>query len=405
MTPVEGLPSEGGPTGGVRIEGIKVEGVTHSGAGVGRHDGKTVFIEGALPGDVVAVEVVGSSRRFDRAVVRSLLEASPERIPAPCAHADRCGGCPWQSATYPAQLAWKGAIVSGQLQHVGRLDAPVDPVLAVGDAFGYRNRIDLAVTGGRPAFHARASSDLVAVDSCLVAAPRLASVVELLDGLGEVTRITLRAGVNTGDAVAIVDGVPPVGAESRWGVPVSDIRSARLHEEVGGRRFRISGRAFFQVNTPGAEALVRVVEAAAGIGPDDVLLDGYAGGGLFSATVGSAARRVVAVESDRAALSDLAANTGENVEIVAAPMERPVRHPRWDVAVVDPPRAGMGRSGVATVLGGSPRVIVSVSCDPATFARDARLLVDSGYRLHRVWPVDLFPQTPHIETVALFSRE
>lgn len=382
---------------------VRITGVAHGGAGIGRRDGKTVFVEGALPGDVVAVDVVSSARRFDRAVVRSVLAPSPDRVPAPCVHAAECGGCPWQSAAPEAQRRWKGELVAGQLRHVGGLEAPVEPVLAVGEPFGYRNRIDLRVRDGRPAFAARSSHELVPVGSCLVAAPPLADIVGRLTDLGGVTRLTLRCGVRTGEAVAIVDGAVPAGAGAEWGVAVADLRTARIHEEVAGRRFRISGRAFFQVNTAGAEALVRLVGEAAGVGPGDVLLDGYAGGGLFATTVGAAAARVVAVESDRAALADLAANAGGDVDIVASPLAGLGRG-RWDVAVVDPPRAGMGEGGVEAVVAGGPRVVVSVSCDPATFARDARLLVGAGYRLERVWPVDLFPQTPHIETVARFTR-
>lgn len=383
---------------------VRIGTVAHGGAGVGRLDGKTVFVDGAFPGDVVEVDVVASARSFDRAVVASVIEPSPDRAPAPCPYASRCGGCPWQGASLDAQRRWKRELVSGQLRHLGGVDAEVEPVLGAGEPFGYRNRVDLRVVDGRPAYFARSSHDLVPVDACLVAAEPLAATIGRLTGLDGLTRLTLRCGVRTGEAVAVVDGSPPPGAERAWGIPVAAPGAARIHEEVAGRRFRVSGRAFFQVNTAGAEALVRLVGAAAALGPDEVLLDAYAGGGLFSATVGGVARRVVAVEPDPTAVADLDANTGENVEIVAGPVEGLPAGRRWDVAVVDPPRAGMGERGVAAVVAGGPRAIVSVSCDPATFARDARLLAAAGYRIGPVTPVDLFPHTPHIETVALFTR-
>jgi 23S rRNA (uracil1939-C5)-methyltransferase len=186
--------------------------------------------------------------------------------------------------------------------------------------------------------------------------------------------------------------------------------AASITEEVGGRRFRISGLAFFQNNTDGAERRVELVTEAAAVVADDVLLDGYAGGGLFGATVGAPARRVVAVETGRDAVRDLKRNlkaAGIAATVIGGDFtEVPNRIDEpWTVAVVDPPRKGLGAEGVGVVTAAMPSRIVYVSCDPASLARDTRMLVSAGYRLDWAAPVDMFPQTHHVETVARFLRD
>jgi 23S rRNA (uracil1939-C5)-methyltransferase len=229
--------------------------------------------------------------------------------------------------------------------------------------------------------------------------------------------VVLRAGINTGDALILVEGRVPVQAGD-WDASVvarsrdglRTVLGRRWFEEsVDGVRFRIPADAFFQVNTAGAEALVGLVSDAADVGSDDVLLDGYAGVGLFAATVGRSAGRVITIDSGNAAYRAIAGNLERSIpgrfrslrgqfETVASTMAD-----RWDVAVVDPPRNGLGTAGVDAVSRGAPRTIVLISCDPAALARDAKLLDSAGYAPEWTQPVDLFPQTFHIETVARFN--
>jgi 23S rRNA (uracil1939-C5)-methyltransferase len=199
-----------------------------------------------------------------------------------------------------------------------------------------------------------------------------------------------------------------VAQATRTGVtPV--VGDHRVALEVAGAHFRVTGTNFFQVNREGAAALVRLVAGALDPGPDDTLLDAYAGVGLFAATVGTAAGRVLAVESGRSSTEDLVHNLGQagiDAAVARGRVERILRESgeAWDLAVCDPPRRGLGAEGVAAIVAGGPRAIAYVSCDPAALARDTRLLADTGYRFERATPVDLFPQTYHVEAVALFSR-
>ncbi|MBA3361034.1 MAG: class I SAM-dependent RNA methyltransferase [Acidimicrobiia bacterium] len=362
--------------------------MAHGGKAVARHEGQVLFVTGAYPHEVVQAEVTEAKKRHSFARALAIFEPSPHRRAAPCPHFGPCGGCQWQSAEPGAQAEWKREIVADQLRFVGKLgNVEVRPTISPGPEFGYRNRMDFALVGGRPALHREESQELVELSVCLLlVAPLFQLFVDLpIRPLAD--RVTLRAGVATGETAVLFD--------DEHGV---------IHEEVAGHTFRVTDRAFFQANTAGAEELVRLVTEVLAPGPNDRLLDGYAGGGLFAATVGAGCREVVAVESDPVAVADLKANA--DLVPVRAKFEssRP-RLPRsWDLVVVDPPRAGLGREGVETVVAGHPRTVALVACDPASFARDAALFTNAGYRLEYAQPVDMFPQTFHIEIVGAFSR-
>lgn len=369
---------------------LQIDAVASGGDGIGRLDGKAVFVPGAVPGDVVEAAIVTDKGRFARARLVDVLEASELRIPMPCPHAELCGGCSWQMVPRSVQAGWKEQSVRDALERIGKFDdVSVRPILAPGPDFGYRNRIDLHPDPSGPGFHQAGSHDVVPIDVCLLAAPQVAGLLDEVKGRETDAELTLRAGVRTGEAV-IIGGDHARPSE------------AVITEIVDGVRFQISGRAFFQPNTDGADALVELVRDAAGAGA--LLVDAYAGVGLFAATVGTLFEHVVAIEVSRRAVEDLRRNV-PGADVIARPtvvglrgMTEPV-----DTLVVDPPRDGLGTDTIAEILRIRPRLLVSVSCDVATFARDARQLVDGGYQLEWVQPVDQFPQTPHTETVARFT--
>ena len=369
---------------------VAVESLAHGGQGVGRVDGRVVFVDGAVPGDAVELANVQLKGRFSRAGIGGVVNPSPDRMVPPCPVFDRCGGCDWQMMTLAAQRRWKAEIVAGQLAHLGRVeDPPVLDTVAVGPGFGYRNRIDVRVANGHPALLAARSHHPVIIPGCpLVTGPVAEILAEFRPARG-VDRATIRASTTTGESVTMRR------RGGRW-------ERGRLHEMVAGHRFQITGRAFFQVNTAGAEMLVDLVNTSLQVDRTDVLLDGYAGGGLFSATVGAAAGEVIAVESDPTAQRDLAVNA-PGAAMVAQSFEAG-RLPPVDLAVLDPPRAGLGRRGVEVIVAARPRALCYVSCDPASLARDAASLIGAGYRLEQVTPVDMFPQTHHIESVSLFTK-
>lgn len=393
--------------------------MAHGGSAVARVDGKAYFVDGALPGELVSGEVELDKGSWGRIRLTSVLEPSSERVAAKCRHFDVCGGCQWQYGSYEVQLAWKQSIVAGQLAHLGRVDnPPVRPTVATGPPFHYRNRMDFKVYRGRPALHQRRSRNLVPLTVCEILHPNLADLFPDLGDLSGITSLTLRTSTTTGEVLVIIEGTVPNQAAA-WGCNVALIEDGELQpvhgattleETVAGVDFRISGTAFFQNNTAGAEHLVRLVAEAAAITDRDTLLDAYAGGGLFAATVGKDAARVLTIERDRTAATDLQANLNragiEEYRIIRTTTEDAIDRldEYWDVVIADPPRKGLGENGIDAVTAATPRTLVYVSCDPASLARDTALLSDVGYQLEWVTPVDMFPQTFHIECVARFQR-
>ena len=371
---------------------LEVDSVASGGEGIGRMDGKVVFVQGAVPGDVVDVELILDKKRFARGRITKIESASADRIAMPCRHAELCGGCSWQMVKRSIQIGWKQQAVADALVRIGRIDhIEPRPILAPGPDYGYRNRLDLHPSTDGPGFHRMGSHELVVIEECLLAAPPVVALLDEVRGRPAVGDLTLRAGLRTGEAVIIGEGH-------------AHPDEAVITEIVAGVRFQVSGRAFFQPNTDGADVLVGLVSEATGPA-GETFVDVFAGVGLFAGTVGAGFDQVVAVESSRRAVADLRRNV-PSARVLAMPAIAGLKKMETvaDVVVVDPPREGLGPETVAALVSAGPEVLVSVSCDVATFARDARMLMDAGYVFEWIQPVDQFPQTPHIETVARFVR-
>lgn len=387
--------------------------MAHGGEAVARHEGKAFFVADAIPGETISARVVKDGGSWARAQLVEVTESSPHRIEPPCPHFSACGGCQWQYLAYDQQLEWKRQTVTAQLAHLGGLaDVDVRPTIPSERQYGYRNRMDFHVRDGKPALYRRRTKELVPLDTCLLIVPSLVDLFSRLGPLDDVHQITLRASAD--EQMVVVRGAVPDQA-GEWGCNVVRVRRGRpeavvgrtfITEKVAGHDYRITGNAFFQNNTKGAEQLVEAVRLALDPRPEDVLLDGYAGGGLFSVAVADDVDEVIAVEVSPLGLRDLEHNlemAAAFASIVPVPFERAGEElDMFDLAIADPPREGLGPDGVAVLVDGHPRTIALVSCDPAALARDAKALVSSGYELDWVQPIDLFPQTYHIETVSRF---
>jgi tRNA/tmRNA/rRNA uracil-C5-methylase (TrmA/RlmC/RlmD family) len=405
------------------VEEVTCHGVAHGGEAVARlADGRAVFIPFAVPGERVRIRVVGDRRRFARAELVEVLEPSPDRIDPACPHfgPGRCGGCAWQHLRPEAQAELKARLVREQLAHLGGLaDVPVRPALrppAPGgpEGFAYRERATLTAGGdGRLGFLRASSHEVHPVDRC----PLLAGDLQELPGqLGRHPRgakVRLRRGAG-GERLVVLEAsaaartrfVAPAGVA--WatlrgnGKVVEGEGAPFVTERVAGVELHVSAASFFQVHRAGAEALVDLVGRALRPAPGEALLDLYAGVGLFAATVGAGAGRVVAVESWKPAVRDARRNLREHPDATVLQDDVANALPRLeaaDVAVLDPPRAGAGARVLQRLAALGPRAVALVSCDPAALARDVRILTDLGYPAAWVQPVDLFPQTAHVEAV------
>lgn len=402
---------------------LKLTTITHGGAALGRHEGRAVFVPYALPGETVRVEIAEDKGRYAFARLIQVLEPSPDRIAPSCPHfgADGCGGCQWQHIAYPAQLRFKAAIVAEQLARIGGIaEPPVGAPIADASGWSYRNHAQFHPTvHGGLGFQSASGEGTVAVDACRILHPLLADLYAALDlEVDGLLRLSLRAGTASGDRLIVfemADDQPPA-LESD--IPVScalllsDGRCVNLIgrndiiEIVAGRAYRISAPSFFQVNTPQAARLVEQVLASLDLHGGETVLDAYCGVGLFTAPLAERANLVIGIEAAPSAIADLMENTADldNVEIIEGPVEAalPDVDADIDAAVVDPPRAGLAPQALDALVARRPARLVYVSCDPATLARDAKRLTAAGYHLVEVQPVDMFPQTYHIESVALF---
>jgi 23S rRNA (uracil1939-C5)-methyltransferase len=376
---------------------VRATGMATGGDAVARtEDGKVTFVTGALPGELVEVEVVEERKDFRRSVATIVHEPSADRTEPPCPHLARgCGGCGWQHVDLSAQRRLKIDIVLDALRRIGKVD---DPHVKHGPHLppdGFRTTIRVARGEHGTGFRHARSHEIVDVDSCLVAHPLLVELLGQVD-LTHATEATLRCGARTGDRLVLGDG--PVRAPE--GVRVGP--KAWLTEIVAGEPFRIGARSFFQARPDGADALVALVHRAADDAPEGRMVDAYGGVGLFAKTVG-ARRRTTLVEWSASSVHDARHNVPD-VDIVKSDVARWKPSPAA-LVVADPPRTGLGKHAARTLAATGASHLVLVSCDPASLARDARILTaEHGFRHDGTTLVDLFPHTPHVECVTRFIR-
>jgi 23S rRNA (uracil1939-C5)-methyltransferase len=440
---------------------LAVDDLAFGGEGVGRADGYVVFVRGGLPGDRLRVRITEARARFGRAVIDGVLVPSPDRVEPPCPYFGRCGGCRLQHLAYPAQLAFKEKQVRDCLTRLGGLPAfELRPIVPAPAPYGYRNKMEFTVAGPTAAIglHEAERYDVVLdIERCLLQSEtmntlldelrrqvreRALSVWEPTTEQGLLRFVAVREGRRTGEAmVNVVASAPaverlmPVADALRARVPattsvvlnVNDKKASvavgseehlllgrdHITERLGDVNFRVSAASFFQTNTDQAERLFALVADACELTGAEIVFDLYAGTGAISLLLASRARHVYGIEVAPAAVADAIRNAEANAIDNCTFLAGEVRHVlpalardgvRPAVVVADPPRAGFHPKALGALAGLAPARIVYVSCNPATLARDVGELARQGYRLEWVQPVDMFPQTPHIEAVARLTR-
>ncbi len=428
---------------------LEIDSLAFGGRGVARVDGGlVVFVSGALPGDRVRAEVTKSKRRFAEARTVELLRPADDRVADTCVHEDEpCPGAPWQGLPYESQLAHKSEQVDDALRRIGDLDGfelePIEPAL---EQWRYRNKLEYSfgehegeATLG---FHARGRWDLiVGVEDCKLASEagnaarnevrdwarrEQISAYDRRARKGVLRNLVVREGRRTDQVqTRLVTSSaqftkPPVdlhtvieGDSGSTDGPTGAIGEERLREELCGLELEMSHSAFFQTNTEMAERLYAVASEFAGLSGKERLFDLYCGIGTIGLTLAADAGEVWGLELVPQAIADAEANAERNgianARFFAGSARTGVRPlveeaGKPDVVIVDPPRAGLSQKIVRRLIECEAKRIVYVSCNPTTLAPNASQLVEAGYRLTRVRPVDMFPQTPHIECVAQFDK-
>lgn len=402
---------------------LKLDDMAHGGDAVGLYEGKVVFVPLGIPGETVRVQLVEERRRFSHGRLVQVLKPAPERVAPPCRYFGLCGGCQWQHIDYEAQLRFKQHIVCSQIERIARQSNPVvRPVIGMHIPWAYRNHVQFRVDRrGQLGYYASKSHDVVPVDECWITHPLLNELREALDVQFEgLQRISLRAGIATGEQMVIFEGdsrMPPALVVDR---PVSCLYrsgpegitimagNSTYHEKLGNHAFRISAPSFFQVNTLQAERIIDVVRGYLDLQPDETLLDAYCGVGTFAISLKPYCSRALGIEVSPWAIEDALANDSQrDCEFVLGDIARVLSDLQMscDAIILDPPRPGCTPAALEAMAHCNPQRIVYVSCEPATLARDISRLVSLGYSLVEVQPIDMFPQTHHIESVALLHRE
>jgi 23S rRNA (uracil1939-C5)-methyltransferase len=441
---------------------LRIDSLAYGGNGVARVNGFVVFVRGALPGDLVRARVTKAKRGFAEAVAQAVLEPSSERVEAPCRHFGACGGCRFQDLAYESQVAAKEQQVRDALVRIGRIaEPPLEPIVPAASVFGYRNKLEYSFAAGEEGvqlgFHRAGRWDeIVDIEECLLTtelgnAIRLAvrawareerlEPYDQATGAGYLRHLVVREGRNTGQVLVLLVTAPGERFETGYFVDVlrrfPEVRSVywaindtpaertnvpakllwgeeAIEEEILGLRFRLRPGAFLQTNTEMAERLYSLAREYAGLGGTENVLDLYCGTGTIALALAREAGMVwgleiseeaVACAIENAELNGIAnarffaGNVGQTLEELVEESGPP------DVVVVDPPRAGLaGKALRRTGALGAGR-IVYVSCNPTTLASDLQVLRDEfGYELRRCRPVDMFPHTPHVESVSLITR-
>ena len=441
------------PRPGTELD-LRVDALAYGGNGVARLEGYVVFVAGAIPGDRVRAVVTKSKRSYAEARSLEVLEPSPERIAPRADHP----GMPWQVLPYERQLEIKHEQVGEALGRLGHLEGyELEPIVPAAQQWRYRNKLEFSFGAGADGtlvcgFHAPGQfNQIVGIDDCLLQSERgNAARHQVLEwareqGLdawdrrahtGFLRNLVVREGRRTGqlqvrlvtspgeiDTASLERAVDCDGlfwtrmadmGESTYGGELHHIAgSPVLEDRLGDLTFAISPEAFFQTNTEMAEILYGLATEYAALGGVEKVFDLYCGIGTIALTLSARAREVVGVEIAEAAVADAIANARRNGVVNARFFAGDIRLAmrdlvaeagRPDVCVVDPPRAGLSQKVVRRIIEAAPRRLVYVSCNPTTLAPNAAQMVEAGYRLVKVRPVDMFPQTPHIECVALLER-
>jgi len=441
---------------------LHVDSLAYGGNGVARLDGFVVFVRRGLPGDTVRARVTKVKRNHAEALAVEVLVPGHARVEAPCQHYPACGGCRFQDLAYEEQLAAKEAQVADSLRRLGQIaEPPLEPIVPAESIFHYRNKLEYSFTttpsGPALGFHQAGRWDeVLEVDRCWLttdlgnairAAVRDWAREERLTAYdqaahtGFLRHLVVREGRNTGQALVVLVTAPGTLPEREHFVEVlrrfPEVRSIQwavndtpaevtnlpsqilwgedaIEEELLGLRFRVRPNAFLQTNTAMAERLYALAIDYAGLTGSETVYDLYCGIGTIGLCMASRALTVwgveVSEESVACALENAELNGIANAAFYAGEAASSVEELRGragdpNVVVVDPPRAGLSGKALRRIARMEPARIVYVSCNPTTLAANAKTLIaDWGYRLERARPLDMFPHTPHVETVALFTR-
>ncbi|RVU54535.1 23S rRNA (uracil(1939)-C(5))-methyltransferase RlmD [Anaerosphaera multitolerans] len=419
---------------------LKIIDFDYKGGGVAKLDNKTVFLDGGVIGDVVEAEILEDKKRFFTARVLSVLKDSPYRIKSKCNYSGVCGGCDFLEFDYKEQLKWKREKVTNDLRRIGSIDGEVKDTLGMKTPYYYRNNIQLKVLDGKLGYYKKNTKELVEVSRCIIAKDEINNFIRILrtwKGIKSVDEVSIRENYR-GEIMAVFissKGVKnfntllPKIVESNVVSVFENINRNRkvrfgrefkklygsdyLNEELLGMKFKLSPRSFFQVNLLQTEKLYNVALKSLKLEKKDRLLDLYCGIGTISLLAADKVKEVVGVEVVEDAVEDARLNAklnnitnsrficGKSEDVLHKLYENNSLY--FNKIVLDPPRTGLDKSLINTLLKLGADKIAYISCNPSTQSRDLKLLSED-YKVELIQPVDMFCNSVHVENVVLLQR-
>ncbi|RQD67356.1 MAG: 23S rRNA (uracil(1939)-C(5))-methyltransferase RlmD [Tindallia sp. MSAO_Bac2] len=440
---------------------VVIEDLTHQGEGVGKIEGFPLFIAGAVPGDKVKVKIIKLKKNFGLAELVKIIKPSEDRVSSICQYHNLCGGCQTLTLDYEAQLVFKEKRVKDALRRIGKIDTAIKPVLGMENPHRYRNKAQFPIGYSEDklsiGFFQRGSHDIVSIDDCKIQHPFNSKVIDIIKnyirannvsiynektGKGLLRHLITKIGFQTQEQMVILvingDTMPNeeelahtmtqtfpnlkslvINTNTKKTNVIMGMNNRVVYghnyitDTLCGLEFQISPHAFYQVNPVQTEVLYDQVVKLADLKGDETVLDLYCGIGTISLLLAQRAGKVIGVESVEAAVEDARINAENNqivnTEFYAANAEKILpelasQSVKPEIIVVDPPRKGCDKEVLEAMVKLNPSKIIYVSCNPSTLARDLRFLEDNVYKTEMVQPVDLFPNTVHVEMVVLMSR-
>ena len=390
-------------------------------------DGRAVFIPFVLPGEKVKIELIEEKKGFTRARLVEIIEPSPNRIEPFCQHFSVCGGCHYQHMSYQTQLIAKQEIVEDAFKRIAKLDnIPMQPIIPSEKQLNYRNTVQFHPTwDGHLGYQAWRTNKVVDISECYLPMPVIDDLWKNMQfpEEAEINRVSFKQN-NYSDSMLILESnlsdLPEFSADLPISVVYVHPKGGRvlsgnnyLVYEVHGENFQVTADSFFQVNFSGAEKMItqllNEVEKNFPNRNDLTIFDVYCGVGLFSKFLAPKAKELIGIELSESACEDFSVNLNsfDNVSIYQDKAERalPTIKGKPDMIVVDPPRTGLGKYALDAIIEKEPELLIYISCDPSTLARDVKKLVEADFILESVTPLDMFPHTYHIENIVVLKKQ
>ncbi len=410
-----------------------VESINHRGEGIARKSGKVIFIPYALPGETVQVIISEDKKDYSRAILKDIILKSPYRQEAKCPYYYHCGGCSFQHVDYQQQLLLKQRIVEDALQRIGGVSTIVKPIIGMSDPWYYRNKViwHLApnANGIKMGFYQCRSNKIIDICQCPLLLPGLNELSLIIQGMLHELEIREKSSIvirqsNQQDEIMLefINCVPKRKLVNKLTEKVSSVYiqeqgrlrilfgKKEIYHKAGHCLFALGPHDFFQINTIQSFKLIDIVGQYLTRSECMKILDAYCGVGMFALNLAQYVKQVTGVDSNHTAIKNAKKNAIinglKNCQFIAGLCEEILSKLaiKFHKIIVDPPRAGLKKEIIYSILSIAPESVLYVSCNPATFARDIKQFVIANYTLKEVQPLDMFPQTAHIENIALLQK-